>query len=65
MNLTEVKELKYREVLIHTPSGTRWYVNGKVQTWVTRPNDVKVPLKHGLYDHSYLTDQNMRDFVKE
>jgi len=65
MNLTEVKALKHREVLIHTPTGSRWYVNGAVKTWKTRPNDVKVPIKHGLFDYSYLTDQNMREFVKE
>ena len=24
---------------------------GKTQTWVTRPNDWRIPTKHGLYDH--------------
>lgn len=65
MNLTEVKALKYREVVIHTPTASRWYVNGKIKTWVKSPNSVRVPLKHGLRSHGYLTDQNMRDFVKE
>lgn len=26
-------------------------VNGKPQTWKTRPNDVRVPMKYGMYEH--------------
>ena len=29
-------------------------VSGKVQTWKTRPNDVKVPVKYGMYDNAYI-----------
>lgn len=29
-------------------------VSGKPKTWKTRPNDVKVPIKYGLYDNAYL-----------
>lgn len=29
-------------------------VSGKPKTWKTRPNDVKVPIKYGLYDSAYL-----------
>jgi len=32
----------------------RFKVNGAAKTWKTRPNDVKVPLKYGLYDFAYL-----------
>lgn len=39
-----------------------WKVNGQVQTWVTRPNDFRVPLKHGLYRHGELTHENCHLF---
>ena len=40
----------------------KWRVNGKTQTWKTRPNDFKVPLKHGMYDWWYLQPSNVEDF---
>lgn len=43
-------------------SPVRWRVNGKVQTWKTRPNEFKVPVKHGLYDYSYVTEMNLHLF---
>lgn len=33
-------------------------VNGAPKTWKTRPNDVKVPLKYGLYEFAYAFMQN-------
>jgi len=36
----------------------RWRVNGVVQTWKTRPNEFKVPVKHGMYDYGYITQHN-------
>lgn len=32
-----------------------WRRNGKTQTWKTRPNEFRVPVKHGLYDYSQIT----------
>lgn len=29
-------------------------VSGRPKTWKTRPNDVKVPVKYGLYDNAYI-----------
>lgn len=29
----------------------RWRRNGKTQTWVKRPNEWRVPIKHGMYDY--------------
>jgi len=43
------------------PSKAR--VSGKVQTWKTRPNDFKVPLKRGLYDTGYLPPSNADRFT--
>jgi len=32
--------------------------NGKTRTWKTRPDDFKVPVKHGLHDYAYVTQDN-------
>ena len=32
----------------------RFRVSGQVKTWKTRPNDVKVPVKYGMYDNAYI-----------
>ena len=28
--------------------------NGKTKTWKTRPNEFKIPVKHGMYDYGYI-----------
>lgn len=30
-----------------------WRVNGQVKSWKRRP-DLRVPVKHGMYDYSYV-----------
>lgn len=35
-----------------------WRRNGKTQTWKTRPEDYRVPVKHGLYAYGQLTPIN-------
>jgi hypothetical protein len=40
----------------------RWLVFGKVRLWVTMPWRIEIPLKHGMYNHDYLTDENMSRF---
>lgn len=32
----------------------RWRANGVVQTWKTRPDDIRLPVKHGLYAYDYI-----------
>lgn len=39
-----------------------WRANGKCQTWKTRPDEFRLPIKHGLYDHSYITQDNAHLF---
>ena len=39
----------------------RWRVNGKCHTWKTRPDEFKVPLKHGLRSYGYLNNQTARN----
>jgi len=43
-------------------SPQRWRINGKIQTWKTRPNEFCVPIKHGLRDYLYLTERNCMCF---
>lgn len=52
--------IRVEEVPLEKPRN--WKVNGQVQTWVTRPNDFRVPLKHGLYSHGELTHENCHLF---
>lgn len=39
-----------------------WRRNGKTKIWKTRPGEFRIPIKHGLYDYSYLTDKNAHLF---
>ena len=65
LTLEEVKNLKYGDTLYSTTnknkdgSPQRWRVNGIVKTWKTRPEEVRVPIKHGLRLHGYVTHENM------
>lgn len=36
--------------------------NGKCQTWKTRPLDFRLPIKYGLYEYAYITQDNAHDF---
>lgn len=36
--------------------------NGKTQLWKTRPNDFKVPVKYGLYEYFYITQDNCNEW---
>ena len=40
----------------------KWCANGKCKTWKTRPNEFKLPIKHGLYDYGYITHENAHLF---
>ena len=60
--------LEYRATLHHVReknsdgSPVRCRVNGKCKTWVTRPNDFQLPVKHGLRDCFYLTPRNAAEW---
>ncbi len=65
ITLEQAKKLKTGQVLHHVVNknadGTpeRWKVNGKPKTWKTRPEAVRVPIKHGLYDYDYLDEGSL------
>jgi hypothetical protein len=70
MQLEEVKNLKPGTIVYDKTNknadGTpaRWKVNGKVKTWKRSPERVQVPVKHGLYDYGYITEDNMQFFTE-
>ena len=39
-------------------SPMRCRASGKCKTWKTRPKEFKLPVKHGLYDNGYITNEN-------
>lgn len=65
ITLEQAKNLQHGTVLHHVSNrnadGTpqRWRVNGKVKTWKRNPGRVQVPIKHGLYNHDYLTENEL------
>lgn len=56
--------LTYRQELHHTTltsrdgSPVRCRVNGKCTTWKTRPDDFRLPVKHGFRECFYITPLN-------
>lgn len=40
----------------------KWRANGKCQTWKTRPDEFKLPIKYGLRECGYLTHENAHLF---
>lgn len=41
---------------------TRVRVSGRCQTWKTRPEDFRLPFKHGLYTNGAVTPANASEF---
>lgn len=54
MGIDELKQLRYgQQVLCHSYNGIiHVKVNGNPKTWKTRPNDVDIPVKYGLYEYA-------------
>jgi hypothetical protein len=65
ITLEQAKNLKHGQIIYHiynrnadkTPQ--RWRVNGMVKTWKTRPDEVRVPIKHGMKNCDYLTEREL------
>lgn len=64
MTVDEVKNLRCQAVfeLVGLGHYKKWRVNGKVRTYKTRPGRVKLPIKHGLWEYSYITEDNCNRF---
>ena len=37
--------------------------NGATKAWKTRPNDFRIPIKHGLYDYGYIDHTDHLEWV--
>ena len=65
ITLEEAKSLKHGDILYHTTnrnadgSPQKWTVTGKPKTWKTRPNEIEIPVKYGMYLHDYVTHFNL------
>lgn len=57
ISLEDAKNLRYGDMLVDS-RGSRWKVNGEVKTWKTDERRIRVPLKHGLYDYSYIKTED-------
>ena len=44
-------------------TATRAKVNGQCKTWKTRPDEFRLPVKHGLYDCFYITESNAAEWL--
>lgn len=44
-----------------TPARCR--ATGRCKTWITRPDEFRLPVKHGLRDSFYLTPKNAAEWV--
>lgn len=65
ITLEQAKNLSHGDILYHVTNRNadftpqRWRVSGKPKTWKTRPNEVKVPVKFGLYGNDYVTEESL------
>jgi len=70
ITLEQAKNLKLGDILLHTKNKNakgepqKWRVSGKPKVWKTRPNEVKVPVKHGLFQFDYLTQDRLNLVTK-
>lgn len=56
---------RFEHVTMKNADGTpvRARANGRCKTWVTRPEEFSLPIKHGLRDCFYLTLRNAHEWV--
>jgi hypothetical protein len=65
ITLDQAKSLTPGKVLYHATlkncDGTpqRWRVNGQPKTWKKNPSRVSVPVKRGLNQYDYLTENDL------
>lgn len=65
MTLEEIKGLSGHAKVIANDGALRDVkINGAVKTWKTRPNEVSVPVKYGMYEYArFETAEALRRFV--
>jgi hypothetical protein len=66
----EAQTLTYRDNLVHATlkdsrgEPVRCRVNGACKVWKTRPEEFKLPVKHGLYTCFYVTERNAAEWSR-
>jgi len=71
LTLEKAKQLQYgdmvymKECYDSKGNNRKWKVNGKVKTWKKDLNRIKVPVKYGLYNYDYITEDNIKDLLIE
>ena len=58
MNTVDKECAQHGEYFYENEGHKKWKRNGRTQVWKTRPDDYRVPLKHGLYRYAQLTPTN-------
>lgn len=61
--MIDFTKLTYRTELVDVRDGRTWRVNGKCRTWKRQPGKFLLPIKHGLYTHSYINETNQHIFT--
>lgn len=57
------QEFWHRKARNADGTAARVRVSGKCQTWKTRPDEFKLPVKHGFYQSLYITNANAGEFT--
>ena len=53
------------QFVIEKATGRKWRMNGKCQTWKTRPAEFRQPVKFGLYSYGAITHENAHQFTAD
>jgi hypothetical protein len=68
LTLERAKRLEYGNYVHATNyfnsngSCQNWKINGKVKLWKTDPNRIEIPIKRGLREFYYITQDNLHEF---
>lgn len=70
MNLTEAKNLQsgrhiYHAKLKNKSGRSMRFLVTSVKTWKTKPEQVLIGLKYGMYDYFKITECDLEDYVLE
>lgn len=56
------RNFEHKTVKNKDGSPLRCRAMGKCKVWKTRPNDFKLPVKYGMYDSFYITNDNANEW---
>jgi hypothetical protein len=62
MDMNNIEFHLYCPALTGNEKHYRYRRNGNTQTWKTRPDDFRIPVKYGLYEYGNMTQDNAVNF---